>query len=873
MLKRILQLVAVVVFLVQVPQVEAFGVFSSTGGNDIQPKVLQDGEVRCFDFYRFGSVQVSMEALPRGVTAGEKVTFTGIIRNDNPYPVVGVGVYVKIARIQGEEFRMRNGDLVVDEFAALNGLAIDTKEEQKISFSWQVPDSAVGGEYRMITYINSQQAFNLGGLSFTDDVTGNFEYFTVKGKDGESRPIELDRNAILLNGKPQTLVGSIAQFKKDEQVTVSVPLFIPEGTSKRTVSVTARTYSWDALKEGNLIQEETRDITVSSEEKKTFDFVLTTASGPVTYTLFDLKDGEHHSIVGVRFARNGLEQARLNFPTVSAFPFQPGEEYQLTSCLHSASLVDLSGRTLELRLVDGNGKELANREFVGTVTSDMMAYGFDFSSQKEVKKATLIATIKHDGVVEDTATMEYDCALLPSCAQQEESNMGLIKLIGLVALMMGIIFGVAVVYKKKRKSAEIVGGIALFILMSAGLFIDAPSVQAKSVGWSRLIGGNNGLYTDAWLGTTFYSEGEDHWKLHNGNFSISYNASSSVAENTTVNMGDTITFTAPMNNTDISWNGVGAFWDTPFGFYDSVPPTSRCDGVNWSGTSPASNDFWAYMVTQKPVVTVSGSGMSCTGLTCTATSAGPISATVSFAPTTSGFDFDVRDNWTFMTNGAPYPTCVSADELGGEDAGTFVIPQQNITFNFTGNNTPSMQITASSNNLSYGSISPSGVVNVPSGSSQSFTTSLVVPTRQLAWYHIDGNSFASPNNPYTFNNVVSNHSIQAVFWPYRNLGGISTPTNVTATPQACGGIVVNWNPVAAATAGYTVFEGIPTDPVMIPASGPYMVTTYTRTAGLTPGNTYCFSVEASNTYDSVPSMPVCAVAPAACAAPTINVSF
>lgn len=186
---------------------------------------------------------------------------------------------------------------------------------------------------------------------------------------------------------------------------------------------------------------------------------------------------------------------------------------------------------------------------------------------------------------------------------------------------------------------------------------------------------------------------------------------------------------------------------------------------------------------------------------------------------------------------------------------------------------PSFTINSSVNNASYGSINPSGAVSVASGGSQAFTTSINA-TRRLAWYHIDGNTFVPPtNNPYTFNNVLSNRSIQAVLWPYQNLGGISTPTGVTATPQACGGIVVNWNAVAAATAGYMVFEGVPTDPIMMGASGPYMGTSYTRVAGLVPGNRYCFSVEASNTNDSVPSLPVCATAPVACAAPSVDLNF
>lgn len=687
MLKYIVRAMFFVVLFFPLSGVFAIGSFSST--RDVsRPTSLPEGQVSCFDTYRFGSVQMSMDAAPRIVTTGEKITFFGTVKNDNPYPVVGVAVYVKIVRIQTvESSRMRNGDFVVDEYQALSDLTIDAQSSVPAFFSWQVPENAVGGEYRVITYINSQQAFNLGGLSFTDDVTGNAEYFSVQASSDTLRPVELDRNAVLLNEKPRTLVGLISQVKKDESVTISVPLSIPEKTENKTISVTASVYNWDALKESSLIKTETRDFVVTSGRKQSFDLTLVEAKGPVTYVLFDLKDSEHHSFVGVRFARDGMEQARLNFPTLSAFPLQVGNTYQLTTCLHSASPIDLSGRTLELSLVDGTGKELTKKEFSGIITSDMMAYGSDFSIEREVKEATLTAIIKHDGIVEDTATMKYDCARLPSCTQElgigaMNSGLDLVKLIGLVSSVMFAIFVVAVMVHKKKKSSSGAGIGVFLVMVSVGWLVGASSVQAKSVSWSNTFDFSSGFYSDAWIPTTFYSEGEDHFKILSGNFAISYNATASVADNSTLNVGDTITFSTPMNNTDISWSGTGSFWDTPFGFYDSVPPTSRCDGVNWMGTSPPGNDFWAYMVTQKPAVTVSGSGLTCTGLTCTVTSAGPITATVTFATTTSGFDFDVMDNWTFITNGSPLPACVSADTLGSEDSGSIVIPEQAISFNF-----------------------------------------------------------------------------------------------------------------------------------------------------------------------------------------------
>ena len=89
------------------------------------------------------------------------------------------------------------------------------------------------------------------------------------------------------------------------------------------------------------------------------------------------------------------------------------------------------------------------------------------------------------------------------------------------------------------------------------------------------------------------------------------------------------------------------------------------------------------------------------------------------------------------------------------------------------------------------------------------------------------------------------------------------PTNVTATPGACGtgNITVSWDSVPDATAGYTVLDPWPGTTV-------YTGMNTSFTMSFPAGSSHSFQVESSNAYgDSAPSTPaISATAPSACAA-------
>jgi hypothetical protein len=139
-----------------------------------------DTTVDCSQYYTFDSVQANLSTPITSVVSGTSITFSGTLQNENPYPIVGGGLYVKIFKSRSASDA--NGPDVVDQFQVKDGIVIPGNGSVPISFSWQVPSYAESGDYSLATCFTNADKFNLLGLSFTDDVVGNTVPFTVSGE-------------------------------------------------------------------------------------------------------------------------------------------------------------------------------------------------------------------------------------------------------------------------------------------------------------------------------------------------------------------------------------------------------------------------------------------------------------------------------------------------------------------------------------------------------------------------------------------------------------------------------------------------------------------------------------------------------------------
>ncbi len=424
----------------------------------------QPGTVSCFDYYKFGSVQVSVSAATARAVSGTTVTFSGNIENQNSYPIVNGSVYIKIYRkeTRSDIFKMQ-GHNQVDGFFALDNVNLVAKGTKPISFTWNVPTYAISGEYQLATFFVVDKKFNLLGLTFTDDIIGNTFDFEIVGeiKGG----VYFDRNNILIDGKKYNFATFVPKLDAQKPITVSATI-INSSKKEETVPISWRVCKGDSLRPENCIRGPENKVTVKAGEKKQVTFTVTDTSAPVYFIEATISNKDSKSIIGPRFVREGVTGTRLNFPALTSFPLEKGVSTTLFSCFHSMSANPpiIPGGKLELSLTDGAGNKIYTKTYEGGVMGQMMGVAGDFIPKKNIGKLTLSALLYRDGKVVDQSNLEYDCQKIdPSkCPADQISGQNdkqtiptLLLLLLLIVVIIGTSLGFYFLKRHKRNPVQI----------------------------------------------------------------------------------------------------------------------------------------------------------------------------------------------------------------------------------------------------------------------------------------------------------------------------------------------------------------------------------------------------------------------------------
>jgi hypothetical protein len=171
----------------------------------------------------------------------------------------------------------------------------------------------------------------------------------------------------------------------------------------------------------------------------------------------------------------------------------------------------------------------------------------------------------------------------------------------------------------------------------------------------------------------------------------------------------------------------------------------------------------------------------------------------------------------------------------------------------TGSSGPVTSFTIAASAGTNGSISPSGIVSVTQGSSQSFN---ITPAAgyTIASVTVDGANQGAINS-YTFSNVQANHSISATFAIMTACSAApAEPTGLASPSQTSSSVNLSWTPASAPTGcsvTYNVYNG-----------GTLAATVSTATAviaGLSPDTTYMFTVAATDSAGTSVQSPALSV--------------
>lgn len=385
-----------------------------------------EGTSNCFDDYHFGSVQIDLSPMLSQTLPGIAFPFKGKLKNDNPYPIINGSVFVKIFKTdkgdaKDESLIHQNGYPMVAFFEAGKGITLPAKGEKDFAFQWQVPSSLSGGDYEADFFFVTDYRFNLLGLSFTDDVTGNKSSFHIT--TGNQDQAVFDKNAVTLNGDQYRFAAFPPHFQKDEEVKAEVKLINPSNEQK-VVALKWQLFNWDGLRPQNRLDEQAELITLKPKETKTLSYTATKHIGSVSYLLVEAKDGDASSLMNIRFVRDGIEEMRLNFPSITSFPVKEGEEMSIFSCVHSTNTPKIDGNEIFLSLTDADTHETIHSfTYRGAITGAMMGVRESFVPEKTFGKVNLTTTLKHNGQMIDTVTQTYDCKDIdPSVCPQAGNN-------------------------------------------------------------------------------------------------------------------------------------------------------------------------------------------------------------------------------------------------------------------------------------------------------------------------------------------------------------------------------------------------------------------------------------------------------------------
>ncbi len=403
--------------------------------------MLPAGAVSCFDYYKFGSVEADLAVVTPNTVSGVPIQFNGVLRNKNPYPIVEGTLFVKIFKTRTTQKDIY-GPNVVDQYVALDGVTIPANGSVPVSFTWSVPAYAESGEYELATFFSVDRKFSMLGLSFTDDIIGNAVSFGVTGN--EKGPIAIDKESVTVAGDAYAFAAFPPVLSPTEPVEVRAVVRNPHASAE-AVTVTWLVYQWDTLLRQNIVQEKTENITVPANGSAPIAITVTDTKYSVYVAQATVIWKDTKSVIGVRFARSGVNQPRIHFPSVMFFPLVAGQENTLFSCLHNAGEKDVVENTrLEVVLTDESGQLIHEIAYEGAVSSAMMAVADSFTPKRSYDRFTLDTRLFKDGKLVDDSRYEYDCKNIDpqSCVGQSGSSAsqnGLSTAIGLGGIMLLLI--------------------------------------------------------------------------------------------------------------------------------------------------------------------------------------------------------------------------------------------------------------------------------------------------------------------------------------------------------------------------------------------------------------------------------------------------
>lgn len=426
---KLLAIFGIIVTLLS-PQLTVIG--QDIASDSLNSNGLKMGELaNCFDVYKFQSIEVTVGVDKSVYKPSDVVEIGASITNNNPYPIIDSTIRARILRSHPNPVERRARYVTVDDKVIKENITLKANENYPFEHTYFVPINAPSGEYVIQYYIYNQDRFNLGGLSFTEDIISNKTSFNV---EGGGQHIYLDKTNITIDGKEYDSRGFMVQVGGNKKNTVKTPLVNPENTAK-DMEIKYKLYKWDELLESNLVEEKSQQVTVPANGKVDLEYSVETNTDPVYYLLITANAlGERETdalktktMAHIRLSVEGKNRPRINWVGLDKYPFSEGEEVKVMTCAHNTTYaIDKGPIRVQSIIKDSKGKELTKIEYEGEMPSAISGIMNKFKAPKNINQITIDTSLYNaNNELVDNITTTYDCnELSPESCIKEESGVG-----------------------------------------------------------------------------------------------------------------------------------------------------------------------------------------------------------------------------------------------------------------------------------------------------------------------------------------------------------------------------------------------------------------------------------------------------------------
>lgn len=414
----------------------------------------------CTDYYTFGSIDINLAADTKNYQAGDPVLIRGKIKNNNPYPMIGLDIKARLVKDIPEPEYFRSEIITLDDLNIVENVTIPANGEYEVSYSLPLPFNAPSGEYKVFFYAVEQDRFNMSGLSFTNDIVGSYISFSVDGNIPDH--VYLDQTKILVGNQEHNVMAFMTQHPKDSDVPVTIPLYNPHNTPI-AMRVTYDLYSWDSANPKNKIGSRSEEVIVPAKSETVLKYVIQKTENPVYYLAITAEpsssdtDKSVHSektISNIRLIVQDIAKPRLNFITTNTYPLKKGQESVLATCFHNTSTYqDGSNSKIVTILKDSRGREITRTVFDGIFSSDIQAIISKIKPRKDIYDYTIESTLYDSkGDIVDKVEKKYSCTdISPASCPTKNTLLSTIISAGILVLIIAIL----VIVKIKRKTINI----------------------------------------------------------------------------------------------------------------------------------------------------------------------------------------------------------------------------------------------------------------------------------------------------------------------------------------------------------------------------------------------------------------------------------